>query len=822
MEGHPKSLIPGGTRVRDDGRIEVDLDSKACRAVAEFIAPPPAEEDHPFGPPPPYEEVYRTIDVTLNIVIQVVGSRGDVQPFIALGNELQKYGHRVRIATHDTFASFVRGSGLEFYPIGGNPAELMAYMVKNPGLIPQLDSLRAGDVQKKREMVAEMLDGCWKSCIEDDPVSGTPFVAEAIIANPPSFAHIHCAQALAIPLHLMFTMPWSSTRAFAHPLANLKYAETTQETANYLSYGIVEWLTWQGLGDVINTWRSKLDLEPVPATEGPMLADTLKIPFTYCWSPALMAKPADWPAHIDVCGFFFREPPAYRPPESLDAFLRSGPQPVYIGFGSIVIENPERLTAIILEAVRSTGSRAVISRGWSKLGGEPSDTVYYIDDCPHEWLFQHVAVVVHHGGAGTTACGLRNGRPTTIVPFFGDQPFWGNLIAASGSGPKPISYRDVSADNLAEAIRFCLRPETRRAAQDIAIKMQNESGVTTAVNSFHRNLPIEQMRCELLPKRPAAWICKSPSMRLSKLAAEILLGHLRIDKKNLQLYQTKPILIENRRWDPLTGATSAAISTGTDMVKSTGDIFLKPYKEYQDSQQRGRSEHSRPTTARALSTPPPDSRRHTDNPTPSPTEPQAIRATTGLRTTGNMAAASAKGVGKFIGSYFKGVMVDIPLATTEGLRAVPRLYGEESKDHGTVKDWKSGLVVGCNTFSHGMVEGLSGVFSKPYKGAKEEGALGAVKGLAKGTIGAGAHIGSAALGLVAYPGQGICKSIHSSVRSKTRKEIMRAQGREGEHLAATVTPEEVDRGAVIRAFEASRRRDGGGHRFDTWDIARDQ
>ncbi|KAL2821330.1 hypothetical protein BDW59DRAFT_164212 [Aspergillus cavernicola] len=834
MDSPSKTLFSSGTQIRDDGRIEVNVDSRACRAVAELICPPPpVDEVYPEGPPPPYEdseskETQKTIDIRLNIVIQVVGSRGDVQPFIALGTELQKYGHRVRLATHDTFASFVRDSGLEFYPIGGDPAELMAYMVKNPGLIPQLHSLRAGEIQKKREMVAEMLDGCWKSCIEDDPVSGTPFVAEAIIANPPSFAHIHCAQVLGIPLHLMFTMPWSSTRAFPHPLANLRYSETSQEKANYLSYGIVEWLTWQGLGDVINGWRAKLDLEPVPATEGPMLAETLKIPFTYCWSPALMAKPQDWPAHIDVCGFFFRDAPAYTPPESLDMFLRSGPRPMYIGFGSIVIDNPEQFTAIILEAVRSTGTRAVISRGWSKLGGEPSDSIYYIDDCPHEWLFQHVSAVVHHGGAGTTACGLRNGRPTSIVPFFGDQPFWGNLIAASSSGPKPIPYREVTSDNLADAIRFCLKPETLRAAQDIASRMQYESGVATAVDSFHRNLPIDRMKCELLPNRPATWICKSPPVRLSKLAAQILVEHLRIDKKSLQVYETNPIIIENHRWDPLTGATSAAIGTGTDMVKSTSDIFLKPYKEYQTSQ-RGRLEVPRPTTARSLSTPPPNTSSSSStsfnlsNP-PIPTEQTPQRATTGLQITGNMAAASAKGVGKFLGSYFKGIIVDIPLATTEGLRAVPRFYGEETKDYGTVKDWKSGVVVGYNTFSHGMVDGVTGVFAQPYKGAKEDGALGAIKGLAKGTIGAGAHIGSAALGLVAYPGQGICKSLHTSVRSKNRKEVKKGRIREGEYLASSTAGNEVmDRGAVIRAFEGFKRRDGGaGQRFDTWDIARNQ
>jgi UDP:flavonoid glycosyltransferase YjiC (YdhE family) len=169
-----------------------------------------------------------------------------VQPFIALGNELQKYGHRVRLATHNVFRDFVTNHGLEFFPIGGDPEELMAYMVKNPGVIPSMKSMRQGDIQRKRAMIAEMLSGCWSSCIEPGPISQMPFVADAIIANPPSFAHVHCAQALGIPVHLMFTMPWTNTRAFPHPLANLKNVGSDQTAANWISYSVVEWLTWQG------------------------------------------------------------------------------------------------------------------------------------------------------------------------------------------------------------------------------------------------------------------------------------------------------------------------------------------------------------------------------------------------------------------------------------------------------------------------------------------------------------------------------------------------------------------------------------------------
>lgn len=119
-------------------------------------------------------------------------------------------------------------------------------MVKNPGLIPSLESLRGGDIGRKRRMIKEMLHGCWLSCVDADPVSGAPFVADAIIANPPSFAHVHCAQALSIPVHIMFTMPWCATRAFPHPLANIKQNDLEPIDANWLTYGVVELMTWQG------------------------------------------------------------------------------------------------------------------------------------------------------------------------------------------------------------------------------------------------------------------------------------------------------------------------------------------------------------------------------------------------------------------------------------------------------------------------------------------------------------------------------------------------------------------------------------------------
>ncbi|KAJ7363785.1 sterol glucosyltransferase [Mycena albidolilacea] len=779
-----KKFIEKNAAVGEDGRIDLDFDSKLGRALASIVPLPP-----PYVPTDSFLE-RREWHIKLNIVIQVVGSRGDVQPFIALGNELQKHGHRVRLATHNVFEDFVRSSGLEFYPIGGDPAELMAFMVKNPGLIPSIKSVRAGDIQRKRAMVMEMLDGCWRSCVEPDIVSKQPFVAEAIIANPPSFAHIHCAQALGIPVHLMFTMPWSSTRAFSHPLANVKYRSTDPGIANYISYGVVELLTWQGVGDVINKWRHSLDLGPVPFTEGPALAETLKIPFTYCWSPALVPKPVDWPAHIDVCGFFFREPPNYTPSPELDAFLRAGPPPVYIGFGSIVIDDPVRMISVLLGAVHAIGVRAIISRGWSKLDGPPLPGVLYLGDCPHEWLFQHVAAVVHHGGAGTTACGLLNGKPTTIVPFFGDQPFWGDMVAAAGAGPKPIHHKKLDVKTLAAAIAFCLTPEAMAAARTIADKMRSESGVKTAVDSFHANLPLNRLKCDIMADRPAAWKIEKGgrTMRLSKVAAEVLIHNKEFDRKALKLHNTNKIRIENRRWDPVTGGASATIAIATDMVDATAGIFVKPYQEFR------RSNSGAPTSPVASTSQGEGSSQGIAAAPQSPfvwtpfgkDENSTVTAgRSGMSTAGAMVAASGMSMGTVIMSSVRGGAVDLPMALTEGMRNVPKMYGEEVKDYGHVKDWKSGMLVAGKTFLFELPEGLADIVVQPYKGAKAEGVTGFAKGFGKGTLNAVVKTTVGTAGLVVYPVQGVYQSFRASLHETTGREISQARHEEGKWLLSS-------------------------------------
>ncbi|TVY32806.1 Sterol 3-beta-glucosyltransferase [Lachnellula subtilissima] len=552
----------------------------------------------------------------LNIVVMVIGSRGDIQPFLKLGKNLQEYGHRVRIATHPAFRDFVqKDSGLDFFSVGGDPAELMAFMVKNPGMIPSMDTLKTGEVGRRREQMAEMFEGFWRACINatDDEKdinnikmmgAKDPFIADAIIANPPSFAHIHCAERLGIPLHLMFTFPYTPTQAFPHPLANIKKTNIDPGYANFMSYPLVEMMTWQGLGDLINNFRVKtLGLEPVSTLWAPGQLYRLKVPYTYLWSPGLIPKPKDWGPEIDIAGFVFLDlASSFKPPKELVEFLDAGEPPVYIGFGSIVVDDPDNFTKMIFEAVKKAGVRALVSKGWGGLGDDNTpEGVYMLENTPHDWLFPKVRAVVHHGGAGTTAIGLKCGKPTMIVPFFGDQQFWGSMIAKAGAGAGPVPYRSLTADKLADGIKQCLTDKAKQEVEKIAKDIEEEGdGAKNAVTSFHRSLVLHgehSMRCCILEDRVAVWKVKNTNVRLSALAAELL-----VEKKKLYWKQLR--LIRYIEWndfegpgEPITGVATAAMGSLTGMAKGIGSVPFKMAKtgrrRTKHEEKRKRSEASR-------------------------------------------------------------------------------------------------------------------------------------------------------------------------------------------------------------------------------------
>eukprot|EP00884_Botryococcus_braunii_P017693 jgi/Botrbrau1/4607/Bobra.60_2s0092.1 len=424
----------------------------------------------------------------------------------------------VRLASHAQYKETVKEYGIRFYPLGGDPEVLSDFIVRNRGIWPS----GPRDAMTNIRQVEEIVRSTYPACTEPDPEEdgGTPFTAQVIIANPPVYGHIHCAEKLGIPLHIIFTMPWSPTKAFPHPLARLENKEVKGRTMglrNQMSYLVVEELIWRGLEPSINRFREQvLGLEPLRmGNKRPHLLSAYQVPFSYIWSEALVPKPDDWGTELDVVGYIHLHEgrrSRFQPPARLSAFLADGPPPIYIGFGSMKMKNPEDLTKIILEAALVSKQRILLLKGWGKLGEgcDLPETVHLLDAIPHDWLFPRCSAVVHHGGAGTVAAGLLAGCPTTVVYFFGDQPFWGGACARAGVGPQPIPISSLSVDNLVDAFKAMQESSVRQTAKAISEQLLKEDGLAAAVASFHRHLPLEKLSCS--QNLPVEWNLAKPSI----------------------------------------------------------------------------------------------------------------------------------------------------------------------------------------------------------------------------------------------------------------------------------------------------------------------
>ncbi|KAG9019159.1 hypothetical protein FRB90_005732 [Tulasnella sp. 427] len=678
----------------------------------------------------------------MNIVIMIVGSRGDVQPYIALGNRLKEHGHRIRIASHETFRKMVRDAGLEFHSIGGDPAELMSYMVRNPGLLPGTESLLNGDIPKKRKMLAEILNDCWKACIHADEETGTPFAADAIISNPPAFAHIHCAEALGIPLHLSFTMPWCATTAFPHPLVSFKSSNAEGGLSNYFSYAMADLIQWQGIGDIINHFRTKtLGLDTLSIRSGPSLVDRLKVPWTYCFSPNLIPKPKDWMNHIDVVGFYFLEGAKhYQPERDLEDFLAAGPPPVYIGFGSVVVEDAAAMTQTIFDAVKLANVRAIVSAGWGGLGGKdvPSDIFILTGSVPHDWLFTKVSAVCHHGGAGTTAIGLLLGKPTIIVPFFGDQPFWGDMVHKAGAGPQPIPQKKLKTERLAGAITYCLTEKARLAAGVMAEKIRAENGLQDGVDSFHSHLPLLNMRCHLDPQRVAVWWSEEHYLRLSAFAAQVLVEAKLIKYENLLPHRPKEFDTRKKVQDPITGGVGALLWTLTHTNLGIAEMFYKK--------------------------------------------------------DGIVTATTAIPVG----------MAKLVDRVQEGLHNVPAMYGSNVRRVGKINNWKSGFKEGGKSFWYGWFDGIAGLVTEPIRGHQKEGIVGAIKGTGRGVVNSTMLPAAGSLALVTHPARGMWESVRAKWAKHPELQVIIARRWEGQQAVRNCPDIKSQRDAIYRAFDLAR------------------
>jgi len=417
----------------------------------------------------------------MHIAIIALGSRGDVQPYVALGVGLKEAGYTVRVITHPDFEALVGAHGLDYWPVRGSVQEIVESMEMRD-LVEKGNFIRISmETSRQAKRVAlnwaeDSLAGCSGFDLLIAGVGGM-FVAGAL------------AEKLIIPVIQAFLFPFTPTRAFPSILLPA-FLTRLGGAFNRASHHVTQQAIWQAYRSADNAARKQVMNLPAAPFWGPFRSDRLKQhPVLYGFSPSVIAKPADWGVNTYVTGYWFLDPSStWSPPPGLTAFLDSGPAPVCIGFGSMGNRNPEQTTELVLAAIDRSRQRAVILSGWGGLSKvNLPDTVYMADSIPHAWLFPRMAAVVHHGGAGTTAAGFRAGVPSVITPFFGDQMFWGKRAAALGVGTEPIARKKLTAERLAGAIQTAVTDRTmRQRAAELGAKIQAEDGIGQVVSIIRR------------------------------------------------------------------------------------------------------------------------------------------------------------------------------------------------------------------------------------------------------------------------------------------------------------------------------------------------
>ena len=415
----------------------------------------------------------------MKLTIAAAGTRGDVQPYVALGTGLASAGFDVHVLTSDDFETLVTDAGLTFRSIGGSieqtlQSEEWRQTVESGNFLKVMRKMNAEMTQRAHEITAKL----------PPLLTDTDLLIAATGGVPGTLA---VAEKLGTPLMLAFVFPITPTRDYASPLMPF---DSLGGVVNRASFRVMQAALWQTgrVGDL--TVRRALGVPPPPPLTGPVPRLMRRgVPMLYGFSRHVLPPPADWNDNTHVTGYWFLDQAdTWTPPADLVAFLERGSPPVYIGFGSMSGRNPQESAAIALEALKLSGQRGVIASGWGGLHAEDlPDSVYMLRSAPHSWLFPRMAAVVHHGGAGTTAAGLRAGVPTVIIPFMGDQPFWGRRMARLGVGTAPIPRKHLSAPSLAAAITRTVTDQTlRQRAAEIGENIRAEDGITNAVYVIER------------------------------------------------------------------------------------------------------------------------------------------------------------------------------------------------------------------------------------------------------------------------------------------------------------------------------------------------
>ena len=413
------------------------------------------------------------------VVIITVGTQGDIRPLLALALGLQRQGQKVRMLTSANFAEMISRHGIEFRPLSG---DFQALLESDRSIADRGLDWRAM-MQVFRERI-----GIWA---KDWAQQGRDACADAgLLLGTGSGSLLASAlgEYYQVPVAFAQLQPLTVSRQLP-PM--MLAGRRLPGAVNLGAYQLLRLLVWQVMRPAINQIvRPQLGLRPYP-WYGPYFQHPKTMRVLYGYSEQVVPRPADWPDTVQVCGYWQLHNADWQPPAELQAFLDAGPKPVYIGFGSMPSVDAKGFTALVSEAVRLSGARAVLASGWGGLsadgqGQDPQGQILHIEHAPHDWLFPRMAAAVHHGGAGTTGAAASAGIPSVVIPFYGDQPFWAHCLAAQGAAAPALNRRKLDARTLAAALRQVMQPAMRQTARELGERIRREDGIANAITHLER------------------------------------------------------------------------------------------------------------------------------------------------------------------------------------------------------------------------------------------------------------------------------------------------------------------------------------------------
>lgn len=400
------------------------------------------------------------------ITILCSGSRGDFQPYIALAQELKNLKKDIRIVGMREFEGFVRSYGIDFYPVQADFKTLNVdeNIIKEAQSADNLFKMLL-TFNKMKNYGLSIANEFYAAC------EGS----ELILYHPGCTIGYFAAEKLGIPSVLASPFPINKTKEQTSVIQYGRVKSTPFR--NIISYHMLQGMLWLASSNSVkHLWKKEFGGLPKNFGKPYDRHTNKKQPAVISCSNYVFKRPKDWNKNIHQCGYWFvKELNEYKPTKEIEDFLCKGEKPIYIGFGSVFHKDQkETLSNLIIDALSKANKRGIIC-GMGKIENLPNNIIA-IDSIPHSWLFEKVAAVCHHGGAGTTSAGFAAGVPSIIIPFANDQHAWAHRAYDLGVGSKPISIKKLTSDNLAESIKYALHDKIIENAKKLALNISNENG----------------------------------------------------------------------------------------------------------------------------------------------------------------------------------------------------------------------------------------------------------------------------------------------------------------------------------------------------------